>query len=178
MSLQITPVTLDSGDTVIEAYLAVVEALRAYEMPAFPPMTRPEFELYRTHGWPGQRSEPYLATADGVPVGRLVLQFPIEDNLKNMSLDLAVLPAYRRRGYGRELLAFAEEQARANGRETVMSSSMWTLPELGLTAPDEDAPAFAEAMGYRAALPEVARVLDLATVDENVLQEVLDHARA
>ncbi|WP_027342425.1 GNAT family N-acetyltransferase [Hamadaea tsunoensis] len=178
MSLQITPVLPDSDNATVEAYVEVMEALRVYEMPAFPPTTRREFDSYRAHPWPWQRSQPYLATADGVPVGRLVLQFPTRDNLKNMSVDLAVLPAYRRRGFGRELLAFAEEQARANGRETVMASSMWTLPELGLTAPDEAAPAFARAMGYRDTLPEVNRVLDLAKVDEDVLQEILDHARA
>jgi GNAT superfamily N-acetyltransferase len=177
MSIQITTVS-PADSAVLDAYVAVTEALRKHEMPAFPPMSRRLFERELAYPWPGLRSQNYLVTAGGEPVGRLSQTLPSEDNLKNSFVELAVLPEYRRRGYGRELVAFAEEQARAGDRETVMVGSVWTLPELGLTASDEDAPPFARAMGYRETLAEVNRVLDVAELDQDALADMLAHAKA
>ncbi|NUR73043.1 MAG: GNAT family N-acetyltransferase [Hamadaea sp.] len=177
MSLQITPVT-PSDPTSFDQYLAAAAVLHKHETPAFPPTTRKQLSSMFEHPWPGNVQERYVASAEGEVVGYVSVEHYTEDNPDMANLDLGVLPEHRRRGHGRELLAFAEERARDLGKKTVNTHSMWTLPELDLVAPDEDGPAFARAMGYRDALPEVNRVLDLSTVDESVLDGMLEHARA
>jgi len=177
MTLQITPVTADDP-AAIDHFLQAASALHKHEAPAFPPPTRQGIERNFTFPWPGQVVELYVASAAGEVVGYTNVEHFTEDNLDKVHAEISVIPEHRRRGFGRELLAFAEERARELGRKTVNSHSTWTLPELGLAAPDEDGPAFARAMGYRDALPEVNRVLQLSTVDESVLDDMLTHAQA
>jgi GNAT superfamily N-acetyltransferase len=177
MSLQITPVTADDS-TSIDQFLAAETALHKHETPAFPPPTRRRLDSMFSHPWPGSVMERYVALDAGEIVGYASVEHYTEDNLDKAHVEVAVIPAYRRRGFGRELLAFVEDRARELGKKTISSHSAWTLPELGLSAPDEDGPAFARAMGYRDTLPEVNRVLKLSSVDESVLDEMLAHARA
>jgi GNAT superfamily N-acetyltransferase len=175
MSIQITPVTL-ADSIALDAYLAASVALHERETPAFPPPTRQQLERTMEFPWPGGRDEPYVATADGEPVGFLSISFPTEDNLQKAHFEIGVVPEHRRRGYGTQLLTFAQERARANDRAVVNTHSTWTMP--GIPAADETGPAFARAMGYRDALPEVNRVLKLDTVDEAVLDQMLAHGWA
>jgi GNAT superfamily N-acetyltransferase len=178
MSIQIAPVTLDDA-AAFDAYLAANEVMHEREVPNFP---KPEREMMRRWfevPWPGSRNERYVATVDGEPAGYMDIGFPEEDNTTKSHFDLAVLPAFRRRGYGRELLAFIEERAQANDRTTANGHTVWNLPEIGLRAADQDGIEFAKSLGtYREALPEVNRVLHVEKVDEAALDAMLTHARA
>jgi GNAT superfamily N-acetyltransferase len=175
MSLQITPVTPDDPAS-LDRYLVAAMALHKHEVPAFPPPTRQRLERGFQFPWPGNVNELHVATEAGEVVGYANVEHFTEDNLDKVHAEIGVLPEHRRRGFGRQLLAFAEDRARELGRKTVNSHSTWTMP--GIPAADETGPAFARAMGYRDALPEVNRVLKLSTVDEAVLDDMLAHAQA
>ena len=177
MTLQIIPLS-PSDPSLLDHYLVAAIALHEHEVPAFPPPTRKQLTSLFEHPWPGNVQERSVALADGEVVGFVGVEHYTEDNLDMANVEVGVSPEHRRRGFGRELLAFAEDRARELGKKTVNSHSAWTLPELNLVAPDEDGPAFARALGYRDALPEVNRVLQVSSVDESVLDEMLAHARA
>ncbi len=74
---------------------------------------------------PGPDREYVLGVArdDGAIVANARLGFPARDNLQSAFLQIEVLPAYRRRGLGAALLAFAEREVRLRGRTTIMSWS-------------------------------------------------------
>lgn len=177
MSIQITPVTL-ADSAAIDAYHAVQTVLHEREVPNFPKPNRVLTERMLEFPWSGQKSENYLVTVDGEPGGYLELGLPTEDNLTRGHFDIAIVPAFRGRGFGGELLAFAEERARANGRVSVNTHTVWNIPELGLIANDQAGIEFARRQpDYREALPEVNRVLHVKDVDESVLDKMLDHAK-
>ena len=56
---------------------------------------------------------------DGTPVGSLIVNLPLLDNLQTANVDAAVHPAHARQGLGRELLAFALDVVRSEGRSQV-----------------------------------------------------------
>ncbi|GLY96954.1 GNAT family N-acetyltransferase [Actinoplanes sp. NBRC 103695] len=117
--------------------------------------------------FPGHRSIRAVARLDGRAVGYVALGLPLLDNLELASLDLNVLPDFRRRGVGRAMLDFAIEQARAEGRKHLTSETVQTRP---------DGDAFAAAQGAKAALPETRSRLDLTTVDQDRYDRMLAEA--
>lgn len=177
MNLTITSVS-DADRASIEAYRKVIAASVEHDIPECPPLTERMIYLQHKHPWPGHRTETYVARLDGEPVGRLEVSMPTLDNLKNVHVEMDVVPASRRQGVGRALFEKAVERAQAIGRTTLMSNTCWTLP--GLDARDGGAgPAFAEAMGLKGAnLPEVMRRFDLSTLDRVHLDELLEKAKA
>jgi GNAT superfamily N-acetyltransferase len=177
MSIQITPVSL-ADTAAFDAYFAAQQVMHEREVPKFPPPHRVLTERSFEFPWPGSKSEHYVATVDGEPAGYVDLGLPQEDNTTRGHFDISVLPGFRARGYGRELLAYAEERARANGRVSVNTHTVWNIPELNLTALDQAGIEFARKQpDYREALSEVNRVLHIADVDDSVLEKMLDHAR-
>jgi GNAT superfamily N-acetyltransferase len=177
MSIQITPVSL-TDTAAFDAYFAAQQVMHEREVPLFPPPQRVLTERSFQFPWPGHKSEIYVATVDGEPAGYIELGLPQEDNTTRSSVDFAVLPDYRGRGYGKELLAFAEERVRANDRVSVTIDTLWNLPELNLTALDQAGIEFARRHpDYREALPEVNRVLRVAEVEQTVLDKMLEHAK-
>lgn len=177
MSIQITSVSL-ADSAALDAYFAAQLVLHEREVPQFPIPQRVLTERAFEFPWPGQKSENYVVTLDGEPVGYVDLSLPMEDNTARCHFDVAIVPAFRGRGFGRELLAFAEERARANDRVSVNTHTVWNLPELNLTAADQAGIEFARRQpDYREALPEVNRVLHVKDVDEAVLDKMLEHAQ-
>lgn len=177
MSIQITPVSL-ADSAALDAYVAAQTVMHGIDVPNFPRPQRVLTERNFEFPWPGTASEVYVATVDGEPAGYVDLGLPMEDNTTRGHFDVAVLPAFRGRGYGRELLALAEERARANGRVLVNTHTLWNIPELDLTAADQAGIEFARRHpDYREALPEVNRVLHVKDVDDAVLDKMLEHAK-
>lgn len=177
MSIQITPVSLDDT-AALDALIAAQAVMHEVDVPNFPKPQRVLTERNFEFPWPGFDSEVHVATLDGEPVGYFDLGLPMEDNTSRCHFDIAILPAFRGRGFGRELLAFGEERAKANGRVSVNTHTLWNLPEIQLTARDQAGIEFAERHpDYRPALPEVNRVLHVKDVDEGVLDKMLAHAR-
>lgn len=177
MSIQITPVSL-TDTAAFDAYFAAQTVMHEREVPDFPKPQRVLIERSFEFPWPGNKNENYVVTLDGEPAGYLELGLPMDDNTTRCHFEIAILPAFRGRGFGKELLAFAEERAKANGRVSVNTHTLWNLPELNLTAADQAGIEFAERHpDYRAALPEVNRVLHVKDVDEAVLDKMLAHAQ-
>ncbi|CAN5658966.1 GNAT family N-acetyltransferase [soil metagenome] len=111
--------------------------------------------------FPGEDEEVWLARAAGVVVGSLRVQWPRFDNLDTAGAAIAVVPAHRGRGYGRQLGATLLDLVRAEGRHRVMAE----VHELLSGEPTPGA-RFAAAMGARRALLETGRRLRLAEVEE------------
>ncbi|MBV1855382.1 GNAT family N-acetyltransferase [Catellatospora tritici] len=175
MTLTITRLTADDS-TSIEQWFHVTEQVRKHEVPHFPPMTPRSVRLMLAHEFPGRRNLWHVALRDGEPVGRVDINLPTEDNLKNLFFSLEVDPRFRRQGIGRQLLDFVRSVAADNARTVLMSHSTLSLP--GLPARDEAGSAFGAAMGFSSTLPEVQRRLELASVDEAVLADLLVSAQA
>jgi GNAT superfamily N-acetyltransferase len=177
MSIQITPVSL-ADTAAFDAYFAGQLVMHKREVPNFPEPQRVLTERAFEFPWPGMNFEDYVVTLGGEPAGYVHLGLPMEDNTTRGHFDVVILPAFRGRGFGHELLAFAEERAKANGRVSVNTHTVWNLPELNLTASDQAGIEFARRQpDYREALPEVNRVLHVNDVDESVLDKMLEHAK-
>jgi GNAT superfamily N-acetyltransferase len=93
-----------------------------------------------------------------VPVASMELVLWTLDNLGSANLDGAVHPDHRRRGHGRELLAFALDRVREAGRNRLFLGAAWR-PD------DSDGMAFSllRSVGARPVLDDVRRLLDLRT---------------
>lgn len=93
--------------------------------------------------------------AAGGPVGSGFLQLPLSDNTHLAHLEVCVAPGHRRRGVGSAVLADLERRAAEAGRGRLLGSA---------PGPDGEASAsyrFALARGFRVALAEEHKVLDL-----------------
>ena len=112
-----------------------------------------------TQGRAGYRNVLLGAHEDGAMVGRASLGFPELDNTHVAYGDVAVDPARWRRGTGSAVLAAAEERARVEGRRTLVLEAFAPL--------DADGPglAFALAHGYRPAIADRIKVVDLVATE-------------
>lgn len=142
----------------LQAFHAVEAAAMAADYVALPADELEEL-LPLLDGAPraGEQTLLFLATeVDGTPVGTLTLTLYLLDNLEAAGLDGAVHPDHRRRGLGRQLLAFGLAEVRRHGRRRVFVEAAW--------APDgTDGKAFAllRQAGGRAVLDDHRRLLDL-----------------
>jgi GNAT superfamily N-acetyltransferase len=112
-------------------------------------------------------TERYLSMIDSDPVGELELRLPRLDNLDNADVEIRVLPAYRRRGVGRALHAYAVARVRELGRKRIFGETVARHP---------DGAAFATAVGASAGLAETRSRLDLDTIDQARLDGLLAQA--
>ena len=161
MRLSVAPLT--SRDTAYEISRAVWE----HDVPDIPFTTRASYLAGFENPPPGQLIEHYVAYRDDVPVGCLELSMPQLDNLDNLSIEVEVLPAERRRGAGRALFDLAVERSRALGRRHLIGSTVDRHP---------DGAAFATAVGARPGLEETRSRLDVTTLDEPALARLLTDA--
>jgi GNAT superfamily N-acetyltransferase len=175
MRLSITPVD-GSDDDAIRAWCAVMAAVLEHDMPRWRQIT-PEI----ARGWllvhyPGNLTEGYLARVGEEPLGNVRLGISTLENLDNLHCEIRVVPEARRHGFARQLHDFVLKRAGELGRRRLLGTTLWELP--GIQAPSLAGVRFAESLGYRGALADVARRLDLSDVDGSGLDRMLEEARA
>ena len=176
MSITVTP--LDTGDAALADRLwEVAAAADAVDVPDFPAPDRHSFRLNLREPWPGSEREHFVARdADGTVVGYAKLDLPILDNLENAEIEIAVDPVHRRRGAGRALLTAVLDRARERGRKHLATMTVDQVPD-GPPRNGAGRP-FAEATGFKMALADVRRRLDVTAVDRAVLDDLLKQAWA
>jgi GNAT superfamily N-acetyltransferase len=172
MSLDIALATLADHDDAYPLYRAIV----ANDNPRAPVLSRRTFDCFITDPFPDQVMERYLARLDGTPVGLIVIEAPLMENTDMAHLGVFVAPEYRRRGFGRQLYAYAVNRARELGRTKLHCGTQYDVE--GCPPAPKAGAAFARAMGFEPALPEVGRQLEVAEVDEANLDRMLAEAWA
>lgn len=100
----------------LREWVALVNAVSATDAPWEHPWTPTTAEGRFRHGWDGEPATPYLARVDGSVVGAGAISTSEYDNLHLAWFGVQVHPDHRRRGYGSEILAFLEQQAKEQGR--------------------------------------------------------------
>jgi len=175
MELTITPVAPED-DAALRAWCTVTAAATAHDLPLWREHTPEMVKGWIGTNFPGEHAEAYLAKAKDQATANLRLGYSTTENLDNLQVELRVVPDARRRGLGSRIHEFVLERAAALKRTRLIASTLWDLPEL--PAPSLDGARFAEKLGYRPVLSDVARRLDLSTVDDAALDALLDQARA
>jgi GNAT superfamily N-acetyltransferase/RimJ/RimL family protein N-acetyltransferase len=104
--------------------------------------------------------------SEGAVAGWYRLELPDRENLDRARLELFVRPDRRRRGLGRGLLRHAAARAAAQGRRVLDSAAQNGSAGEG----------FAQAMGARAGLVDVQRMLELAELGADRLAELRGQA--
>ncbi len=120
--------------------------------PNVPPPSLSILRGWLAHGFPDEPQECWLATADsGAPLGCYAIELPQRENQQNGFINLVVGVGSRRRGIGTALLAHAAQRAATTGRTLLMGEA-----RVGASGA-----AFADAIGARAGLLGVRRILDV-----------------
>jgi GNAT superfamily N-acetyltransferase len=175
MEPEITP--LDPADEpTVEAAQALRVAAEAVDIPDFPPPCPYVFRAELTFPRTTKRHEHYVARAGGEVVGMLALEVPLRENLDNVDAALTVHPDHRRRGIGRALYGCLLERMRELGRFRYAAGTVEALP--GGAARPAAGRGFATSTGAKPALDEVRRRLDLTTVAEPELDQLVAAAQA
>jgi RimJ/RimL family protein N-acetyltransferase len=138
--------------------------------PAGPPTSERVFTQWVRKGWGGEPREQALAIGDsgGSPVGGYVLALPHRKNKHLGELTVLVAPAARRGGVGTALLRHAAAKAAGHGRTLLAGETRCGSPGA----------AFCAAMGARAGLLDIRRVLDVATIPAGKLAALRGRAEA
>ncbi len=130
----------------------MIVGAQAEDDPNVPPPSLGMLRGWLAHGFPDEPQECWLATADsGSPLGCYALELPQRENRQNGFINLLVGAGSRQRGIGTALLAHAGRQAEATGRTLLMGDARIGSPGA----------AFAAAVGARAGLQDVRRILDV-----------------
>jgi GNAT superfamily N-acetyltransferase len=172
-TIVVTPIESAEDPAYQQAYQIVVAA-QTVDVPDLPEPCWEYFLGKMTHPWPGHPARHFLARAGGEPAGYLSLALPDLDNTENGHVEMYVHPEHRRHGVGQALIDRAASVARQEGRKRLIGDSVAALPG-GVARPDAGT-GFARSLGAKAALTDVRRRLDLATVDEDALAEQLAQA--
>jgi GNAT superfamily N-acetyltransferase len=170
MDIVVTPFDASNEQAAQDA-LAVQAASVAHDLPDFPTVCPVNFIAGLSHPWPGDRSEHAVAYLDGEAVGHVDLGLPQLENLENADVAINVVPTHRRRGVGGVLYRWAEELARANGRKKMLAMTVQTLP--GGPERDDAGVRFVASRGFKPALGEVRRRLDVTKLDQPALDRML-----
>jgi mycothiol synthase len=165
MNLRVEEV--DSGDLAddqIARYYAFQSAILAERMPLDPlPPFRSVVRQLQSPA-PNVRVTGFAAV-DGDRWVAVALVVAADNDERSLRVDLAVLPEYRRRGLGRDLLARAAAAAEAMGRELVTGDSHETVPA---------GEAFAQRVGASPGLRNHLNRLAVADVDRAMVQRWVD----
>jgi GNAT superfamily N-acetyltransferase len=152
-------------DACYQMYVAGLPA----DDPDGPPMSEHLYSAWMRQGWSGERRETALAADSGAaPVGGYLLELPDRQNTHMGELTVMVAQARRRHGFGGALLRHAAARAAAHDR-TLLSAQ---------TRRGSPGSAFASALGARAGVVQVRRVLELAGIPEGKLAGLRCRAEA
>jgi GNAT superfamily N-acetyltransferase len=157
--VEIIRFTPDDADEVA-SFAAVYNAVHAVVAPWRDPVTLQWAAGDLRYSWDLEPETPYLGRVDGQAVAAGIVGTSDWDNLHLAWFAIRVHPDHLRRGYGAQMLAHLEKEARARGRTTVV---------VGASATDAAA-AFAAHHGYQRVYGEVERrqlldELDWAALD-------------
>lgn len=112
-----------------------------------------------TEGRAGHRDVLLGVHDRGAMVGRAYLGYPDLDNTHIAYVGIAVDPGRWRQGIGSAAMGAAEERARRDGRRTAVVEAFAPLDAEGSGLP------FARALGYRPALEDRIKVVDLVATE-------------
>lgn len=113
----------------------------------------PELEVSLGRPWREQRSVAAAGRIGGRVVATAWIGLPLLDNRHRAECEIFVHPEHRRQGHGSELLAFVEEQVRADGRSVLGAEVNWVEGAADRTP----GVAFARRRGFDLGLTEVRR---------------------
>ena len=138
MVLELRQFHADSTDpddaAAVDASFALLEACRVVDSPWEHPWLLEPYKVFLERGWDGEPPVTFLAWVDGVPVAKAFMFLSERDNTHLAWLWLGVDPAYRRRGYGSEVLERMLVEVKAAGRTSVGTDG-WESPQaLGFAA--------------------------------------------
>ncbi len=160
-------IPLDHDDDVMLKELFGV-ATRSESVSRVQPIQRTEEEFLKMvrFQFPGERQEGAVAVVDGSPVGWALVFFPERDNLDKCWSQLEVDPQHRRQGAGSALIDWMEQQARAAGRDMLLTEVFVPVGDRERHADRE----FALHRGFTVSSVEIVRSLPLP-----VEPQVMDH---
>jgi GNAT superfamily N-acetyltransferase len=171
-AMEITQVPVDDDKGMREWY-DVFEAGELADNPDVPVRPFPEL-LEKARGEAEtEREDFWVGRSDGVAIGCYRLRLPQRDNLDSATLVLDVAPGHRRRWHGRALVDHAVDQMRAMGRRRI-----WVEVVEPVDGDPSAGAVLAAKAGFRRALVQTRRVLDLTTLDEARLAGLEDGAMA
>ncbi|GAB3659523.1 GNAT family N-acetyltransferase [Glycomyces tarimensis] len=156
---------LDPGDTLqAERAFALLELVHAAETPESPMPPKRYFAGEMRHPPPHSQLRGYLAVDADEVLGYLRLYLPMKSNAHYAEAEITVHPGHRRRGVGTALLEHLLETARAEARTelVVLARVRWEDGPVRPTA----GPDFLEKRGFKAALTEVDRRMEVAALAE------------
>ncbi len=174
MPLSLTQVD-GSDKAALAALCEVLRQVRAVDLPGWRETTPRMLELMVTVPWPGNNMAHYLVERGGEPVGWVSFELPFRENRDLIIVSIWVVPSARRQGIGRELYEWVREFAGTHERKKIVGTTLWDLP--GIPATNLAGAGFAESLGFTKALVDVTRRLELSTVDEAALDDMLSHAK-
>ena len=158
-----------ADDGKVDACYQMYAAGLPFDDPDGPPMSQRTFTAWMRAGWAGERRETALAADPGGGwAGWYLLELPDRKNVHMSELTVTVAPASRRHGFGAALLGRAATRA-ADCDRTLLSAR---------TRRGSPGSAFASAMGARAGVVQVRRVLELAGIPDGRLAGLRDAAEA
>lgn len=157
--MDIRRATLADHDELYPIYLAAA----AHDNPKAPLFSRRAYDAFLTYPFPDQLNERFVLRVDGKAVGSVTIEAPTQENTDRFFMILIVHPDERRKGYGTVLHDYALAWAKENGRTMADASTVMSVE--GAPALAEAGAAFARQLGYQPALLDVARQLEISTVD-------------
>ncbi|MDP9183209.1 MAG: GNAT family N-acetyltransferase [Actinomycetota bacterium] len=144
--------------TALKDFHAVEEVVFAHDFVALPVDPIEEFiPVVEGHQPSGEHTTFYVGYDEGTPVASLKVTLWTLDNLVSANVEGDVLPSYRRRGLGRELMRYAIDVVRSAGRTRIFFEAHWMQD-------GTEGPAFhlLRSVGAKPVLDDVRRVLDLS----------------
>ncbi len=112
----------DVGDADLTRYHEFESAIRAERLPEDPPLPFGASVRQLRRPGPNARTRGFAAVLDGQWIG-VSLGVVVDSDERNVRVDLAVLPEYRRRGIGTELLARVAQVAEEAGRDSLVGDT-------------------------------------------------------
>lgn len=122
-----------------------------------------------------RRTSAYVAVVGGRPVSAGMLDVSLTDNLGRADIAVHTHPEHARNGFGTAMLRFLERAARDDGRTVCVAQTSWPFAADDATGVGQAGPAFARKNGYRLALADIKRIVDLP-LDAEVLDDLAARA--